>query len=659
MTPVDLLRAEDCALLKPDSDSSEADGARLIQRLLETAISTPPDSVATAMLREICDVLGAEHVSIHEARPGWPCLAEHGTPGRRGKTAIPHDLLGEVADRRCGRLRFPEGKRPAYIAAVLGGDEPVRVLLACRQQPAFTAEELEYAVAAAHFVGLAVARAAEYQAVSKKAARSDELIQTALRVIEQRDTVSLLEHIAAQAVRLVDCERASIFLWDRERGELVGRPALGLPNGELRIPDDRGVVGQVVHSASVIQVDDVRASSLWDHRVDDASGFQTRSLLCVPLIDLDDTCLGAIQVLNKRVGRFDDDDRITLELLGRFTLAALENVREYEVLLRGSLEHQQQAMGGCQIVGECPEIQQLRNTLKGLAPTNLPVLVLGESGTGKDVVARALHYASPRAKGPFVPVNCAAIAETLLESELFGHEKGAFTGADQQRSGKFEAANGGTLFLDEVGDLSPGGQAKLLRVLEEKVVYRVGGTHPIPVDVRIVAATNKDLAQAVKQKKFREDLYYRLSVVAIKLPPLRERGDDVQLLADHFLREFCRQAGRKRLKFSAEAKKRLRHHSWPGNVRELRNLIERVAYLCPHDRVEPQDLAFIAKPEHDYPDELSQLPLAAATEAFQTEHIKKAIERAGGNISDAAKLLGLHRPNLYRKMRLLGIKLHE
>jgi Nif-specific regulatory protein len=212
------------------------------------------------------------------------------------------------------------------------------------------------------------------------------------------------------------------------------------------------------------------------------------------------------------------------------------------------------------------------------------------------------------------------------------------------------------LFLDEIGDLSAGGQAKLLRVLEEKVVFRVGGHQPIPVDTRIVAATNRNLAESVRAGKFREDLFYRLTVVTVDLPPLRERREDILVLAEYFLQQFCREAGRKPLKLSAEAKKRLEQHNWPGNIRELRNLLERVAYLCPGDRVEADDLAIIVRPAAIEEDRYGDLTLRDATDQFQRDHILRAIERAGRNMSDAAKLLGLHRPNLYRKMRDLGME---
>jgi Nif-specific regulatory protein len=259
-----------------------------------------------------------------------------------------------------------------------------------------------------------------------------------------------------------------------------------------------------------------------------------------------------------------------------------------------------------------------------------------------------------------VAVNCAALTETLLESELFGHEKGAFTDAHQTRQGKFELASGGTLFLDEIGDMSLGGQAKLLRVLEEQVVVRVGGSTPIHTDARVIAATNQNLAELVRQKKFREDLYYRLNVVTLDLPPLRERGQDVLLLARHFLDDFCAKARRRPPAFTARARKRLLSHSWPGNVRELRNLMERLAYLTTGEKVDEEDLDFILAPREAPGERVGlELPLSDATREFQRDFIHRNIEAVGGNVTVAAERLGLHRSNLYRKMRQLGMQPDE
>jgi Nif-specific regulatory protein len=259
-----------------------------------------------------------------------------------------------------------------------------------------------------------------------------------------------------------------------------------------------------------------------------------------------------------------------------------------------------------------------------------------------------------------VAVNCAAITETLLESELFGHEKGAFTDAHESRAGKFELASGGTLFLDEIGDLSLAGQSKLLRVLEDKTIVRVGGSRPIHTDVRVLAATNQNLAELVRAKRFREDLYFRLNVVSLELPPLRERGDDIVLLAEHFLQQFCQRAGRRTPKFAAAARKRIESHRWPGNVRELRNLMERLAYLSSGDRIDAEDLAFILSPGVDGSSLIGAgRELNDATQEFQRKYIQQAIDAARGNISQAAMSLGVHRSNLYRKMRQLGMDMDE
>jgi Nif-specific regulatory protein len=499
-------------------------------------------------------------------------------------------------------------------------------------------------------------KAAAWDEQQKRLERQEALVKIAGQLIEQRDAASLLHHIAEQAAGLLGCERASIFLWDKTRHELVGRPALGMPNEELRLPDTTGVVGRVIATGEVCQVDEVKADPTWDSNPDATSGFCTNNVLCVALTDRDGERLGALQVLNKKRGRFNPADVETLQALAAHSAAALQNVREREALLRSNAELEGQARKDCLLVGNCPAIEALRSTIERVARTELPVLILGESGTGKEVVARSVHYRSPRQHQPFIPVNCAAIAETLLESELFGHEKGAFTDAHATRPGKFELASGGTLFLDEIGDLSAGGQGKLLRVLEEKVVYRVGGSLAIPVDTRIVAATNRNLGEAVRAGRFREDLFYRLTVVTLDLPPLRDRREDILLLTEHFLQQFCRDAGRRGLKLSAEARRRLEQHPWPGNIRELRNLMERVAFLCSNDKVEPSDLAFILRPSANDKTRFSNSSLNDATDEFQRQHITQAIDRAGGNMSDAARLLGLHRSNLYRKMRMLQME---
>lgn len=485
--------------------------------------------------------------------------------------------------------------------------------------------------------------------------------ETILSIVQQwgrtQEMETLLNQMAEASTKLLDADRASIFLWDRTNHLLVGRPALGVPGGELRIPDDAGVVGEVLRTDQPRRVSLREVRDPVNRRVDAQLGYQTRTLVAVPLRSTVGELLGVFEVINKRVGEFSADDETALIELASHAAVALENAQDREQLLASHKQMVDQAAEDVRLIGNSPAIEALRSTIRRVADTDLAVLVLGENGTGKEVASQLIHYRSPRRDRPFVAVNCAAIAETLLESELFGHEKGAFTDAHESRPGKFELAAGGTLLLDEIGDLSPGGQSKLLRVLEEKIVVRVGGSKPIPVDVRVIAATNQSLTDMVRARKFRQDLFYRLNVVVLELPPLRDRGDDVLLLAEHFLNDFCRRARRKPPKFSSDARKRLLQHPWPGNVRELRNLMERLAFLAAGETIEPADLAFILSPSPESSNLLMvDQPLSNATDRFQIEYIRKAIGRTGGNMSDAADLLGLHRSNLYRKMKQLGME---
>jgi Nif-specific regulatory protein len=469
----------------------------------------------------------------------------------------------------------------------------------------------------------------------------------------------LLLQMAETSTRLLDSERASIFLWDRTNRVLIGRPALGVENDELRISDSSGIVGEVVQSGELRRVDEAEESAI-SREVDKQLGFHTRNLLCVPLRSANGKVLGAFEMINKREGNFTKEDEVGLVELASHAAIALENTQHFQQVLDSKKQIAQQAADQVQMIGESVAIEQLRNTVRRVADTDLALLVLGENGTGKEVVSQMVHYLSPRRNEPFIAVNCAALTETLLESELFGHEKGAFTDAHEARQGKFELASGGTLFLDEIGDLSLAGQAKLLRVLEEKVVVRVGGSIPIPTDARVIAATNQNLAEMVKNKQFREDLFFRLNVVTLELPPLRDRVDDIMLLAKHFLSDFATKARRTVPQFTPEAVTRMRQHPWPGNVRELRNLMERLAYLTQGDTVDAEDLAFILSPDRDSAAAISMdLSLTDATKQFQTDYIRKHIEAAGGNMSDAARRMGLHRSNLYRKMRQLEMNVAD
>ena len=303
-----------------------------------------------------------------------------------------------------------------------------------------------------------------------------------------------------------------------------------------------------------------------------------------------------------------------------------------------------------QMIGASPSFRRMLTLVEQIADSSATILIQGESGTGKELVARTIHERSARRNGPFVAVNCAALPETLLESELFGYEKGAFTGAAGRKEGRFELANGGTLFLDEVADLSLVTQPKILRVLQEGEFERLGGTRTLQVDVRIVAATNQDLAEMVKEKRFREDLYYRLNVITVRVPPLRERHEDIRVLAQHYLRVYAAKNGRKLEGFSNEALERLESYAWPGNVRELENLIERTVLLARKDRLDaedlPEEVAGVKRPPRDAILELVGTPL----DEIERRLLDETLRITGGNKTQAAKLLGIDVRTVARKL---------
>jgi two-component system, NtrC family, response regulator len=307
------------------------------------------------------------------------------------------------------------------------------------------------------------------------------------------------------------------------------------------------------------------------------------------------------------------------------------------------------------MIGSCPEMQSVFNTIRKVATSNAPILITGESGTGKELVAGAIHEASLRRKGPFVAINCGAIPENLLESELFGHEKGAFTGAHITVQGRLQYAQKGTLFLDEIGELPVNLQVKLLRFLQEGVMQRVGGREEISVDTRTTCATNVDIAKAIEEGRFREDLYYRIGVITIKLPPLRERGDDVLLIADSFLKTFAKENKKKVLRFSPAGAAFLKRHNWPGNVRELRNRVQRAVIMCEGASIGPLDLGCDFEPTASPVPSRDHVSLKEAREKMEREMILAAMERQSGNVLKAAEELGVSRPTLYDLMKKLSI----
>lgn len=597
--------------------------------------------------------LAAEWAGVFERGDRWLIRHAH---GRTAPEPLPVEHLADVLDRGAGCSVPPRRDDPRTL--LLAPLEDVGILGFAGRS--VSAAQLPTVVAMAHALGRGIALVRQRMLAARRLDRSRITLEIARRFARERETQPLLERMAEEATRLFDCDRASIFIWDRAAKQLVACPALGVRGGELWLPDNKGVVGHVIQTGETLRVDDAYADDRFEQSVDKSSGYRTRNLLCAPLYNAGSERIGAFELINKRGGPFTADDEEGLREFGLQAALAIQNARERDMLVRSNVQLKAQVTGSSAIIGESPAIVAMRDTISRLAATDLPVLILGESGTGKEVAAQALHYQGPRADRPFIPVNCAALTETLLESELFGHEKGAFTDAHTMQKGKFELAEGGTLFLDEIGDMSLGGQAKLLRVLEHKVVTRVGGSQTIPINVRVIAATNAHLAEHVAQKRFRQDLFYRLSVVSLEIPPLRERPEDVLPLAEFFLERFCRQANRKPLELAPDARRRLQAHHWPGNIRELRNLMERVAFLTREPRVEAQELAFILSPQRDAFDDLADgVGLTDATNRFQQEYIRRAVKRVRGNMSDAARVLGLHRSNLYRKMRQLDMEIIE
>ena len=356
-----------------------------------------------------------------------------------------------------------------------------------------------------------------------------------------------------------------------------------------------------------------------------------------------------------KLGAFDFIEKpLSLEK----TLVTIQNALNFRRLRDENIILRQKERGKHKITGESAAVRQLRETIERVAPTQATVLITGENGTGKELVARAIHHLSPRNTRPLVEVNCAAIPEDLIESELFGHEKGAFTGANERRRGRFDLANNGTLFLDEIGDMSLKTQAKILRILEEQRFERVGGSKIIQVDVRIIAATNKELKREIDEGWFREDLYYRLNVIPVLVPPLRERREDIPLLVEDFLAEFAQEGKSTRKSFAEEVIAVLHNYPWPGNVRELKNFVERLVILVPEEVIE---LRHIPVSFYQCLDEVTprgamdQMNFKEAKVQFEKDYLRRKLEENGWNISRTASAIGIERSHLHRKLKAYGV----
>jgi Nif-specific regulatory protein len=435
---------------------------------------------------------------------------------------------------------------------------------------------------------------------------------------------------------------SSIFGLDRREG----------PNREVHV--SRTVTDRVLREGISFLSNDLQQNdALGESESLIASRIQ--ALLCVPLM-LFEKAVGVIYLYTSdAMTRFDKDQLQLVTAISGIAAVALENARHFEWLVSENQRLQEDIQVEHNMIGESQRMRDVYQFIARVAPTSSTVLILGESGTGKELAARAIHLNSPRKSKAFVAVNCAALTETLLESELFGHEKGAFTGAVTQKKGKLEVADGGTLFLDEVGEMPALLQAKLLRVLQEQEFERVGGTRTLHVDIRLIAATNKDLEEAIRLGTFRQDLYYRLNVVSLSMPPLRERREDIPLLASYFVQKYSDKCNRKVRGISGEARARLTNYDWPGNVRELENAIERGVVLGTTDLILPEDLPEAALETATPTSGFVANYHEAVTEA-KKQLILKAVEQAEGNYTEAAKLLGVHPNYLHRLIRNMNLR---
>jgi len=498
-------------------------------------------------------------------------------------------------------------------------------------------------------------------------ARLSSLIEMNQLLVSTVESEELVRVILAAAIRLFSVEGCSIGLVDALAEQLAFTTMEGRAKvDEFRIALDQGIAGWVVSTGNEVFSNDVSQDPRFFSGVDEKTGFKTKSVMCAPLKQYDQV-IGVIEALNTTnpKGFTEADLQLFLAFAG-LAATALSRARTYTSVRNASAAFQETVQGRYRLVtGTSATMHETLRLARAAAASPVTVLLLGESGTGKEVVARSIHGWSPRAEQPFVAVNCTALTPELLESELFGHEKGAFTGAIAQKKGKFEFADGGTIFLDEIGDLAPNLQVKLLRVLQDKELQRVGGVKDIRVDVRILAATNRDLQSAMRKAAFREDLYYRLNVVALTLPALRARREDIATLVHYFLDHYCHEMNRMPMTLASEALACLQAYAWPGNVRELQNTIERAVVLSQGGTLTLADLPAAVRGQSGMSSingdsavgEIDEsLSLSSAIDEFSRVRIRKALETSEGNQTEAARRLQLPQSNLSRIMKRLGMR---
>lgn len=473
------------------------------------------------------------------------------------------------------------------------------------------------------------------------------------------DATSLLTQILESATRLTQGEASSLVLKNEADGKLYFEIALG-PKGtdvkKFSLNPGQGIAGWVAERGQSLIVNDVETDSRFSKEISKSIGFPTYSILAVPML-IRDRCMGVIEIINKKGQKyFTQEDLQWLEIFAVQSSIAIENARYLEKAKEeiGYLRNQISSEKGYHVfIAKSPDILEKLELIEKVAKTDSSVLILGESGVGKELIAEQVHLKSNRKNRPFVRVNCAALPEGLLESELFGHVKGAFTDAIQNRKGRFELADSGTIFLDEIGDLPLRLQAKLLRVLQQKTFERVGSSETVQVDVRIVAATNKDIATQVKNGEFRSDLFYRLNVLPIYVPALRQRKEDIPELAAYFLKKFSRETNKQFTGFSDGAMDLMLSYSWPGNIRELENAVERAVVIARDKLIGPKDLLLGSSSIES--DEYKGKDLKEALSLFKKHFIGSALEEHGWNQTETAKALDIQRTYLSRLIKDLSI----
>ncbi len=488
------------------------------------------------------------------------------------------------------------------------------------------------------------------------------LVEASQAINSELASRDVFHRCVEQATRVLKAEGASVILYDADRQQLIFQAATG-PGADtlvgVKFDAELGIAGQVIKTGRAMRVNNVRDNRHFFSGIDAKTQMRTDSLMAAPLVHHNQT-LGVIEVINPQQRRqFSNRDMELLQVFANLAAAAASHAQAYDRVSRDNLGLRQ-GQRAYAIIGQSEPITRVVELCRKVAQSNATVLLYGETGTGKELAARAIHDFSQRNDRPFIAINCAALPESLLESELFGHEKGAFTGATGQKLGRFELADGGTLFLDEIGELSPAIQVKLLRVLQEREFVRVGGTTTINTDVRIIAATNRDLRSEMESGRFRSDLYYRLNVFPITVPPLRQRVEDLPLLVEHFAQEVAPSFGASQPPaITDQAMALLMRYEWPGNIRELRNVVERCTLLAEDGQIDvgalPREIVQ-TEPQADHADRgLAEGSAGASTGSKLADHeralILKALHEHRWNQSAAARALGVTRDHLRYRIK--------